>query len=63
MNNKKFLLLSDTEKSKYVNSGQGGRLTKLQSEFKTKEWPIMVAIKAGRMPYDTLGQLAYNYFK
>lgn len=63
MVNKKFKLLSDSEKDKFVNSGIGGRLTQLQSNWKTRNWPIMIAIRNKKVPSDTFGQLAYNFFK
>lgn len=63
MSNKKFSLLNDKQKMAFVNSGNGNRLTKLQSAFKTKDWPIMIAIRENKMPSDVFGQLAFNHFK
>lgn len=59
---KKFSNMTIKEKTAFVNSGTGKKLTLAQSKFKTKGWPIMISIKRKQVPKDTLGQLAYNFF-
>lgn len=60
---KPFALMTDVEKNKHVNAGNGRMLTQEESDWKTRNWDIMKAIKNKQMPANTFGQLAYNYFK
>ncbi len=63
MKQKPFKKMTSKEKDAFVNSGNGQRLTKEQSVWKTRNWTIMQAIKKGKVPSDTFGQLAFNLFK
>lgn len=47
---------------KKLNASTGRKLTSEESKEKTKDWPIMKAIEEGKVPQDTIGQLAYEHF-
>lgn len=49
--------------SKNLYVGTGRLLSLAEQKEKTKDWPIMIAIKNREVPSDTFGQLAYNFFK
>jgi len=51
---------TDEEKDKFVNAGTGKRLTKAQSAWKTRNWPIM---QPNWKPKDVFDELAYTLLK
>ncbi len=59
---KPFSRMTDIEKDAFVNAGTGRKLTKEQSAWKIRNWTIIKMIKAGQVPTDTFGQLAYSLF-